>query len=81
MTPAHQQYWKMKSEHFDGVLFFKVGKFYELFWDDAELGVKLMGLERMNDHIPHVGFPGMIFDKIFSQTHEITLHFHTIKDI
>jgi DNA mismatch repair ATPase MutS len=26
MTPAQQQYWKIKSENFDVVLFFKMGK-------------------------------------------------------
>lgn len=31
MTPAQAQYWKIKAENMDIVLFFKMGKFYELF--------------------------------------------------
>ena len=34
-TPAQHQWWKLKSQHFDTVLFFKMGKFYELFHMDA----------------------------------------------
>ena len=38
-TPAQHQWWKLKSAHFDTVLFFKMGKFYELFHMDAVLAV------------------------------------------
>jgi DNA mismatch repair ATPase MutS len=37
----------MKSEHFDCVLFFKVGKFYELYHMDAVTGVNELGLQYM----------------------------------
>ena len=39
-TPAQQQWWEIKSQHFDTVLLFKVGKFYEMFHMDAELAVR-----------------------------------------
>ena len=37
-TPAMVQWWRFKSENMDTVLFFKVGKFYELFHMDADVG-------------------------------------------
>jgi DNA mismatch repair protein MSH6 len=30
MTPAQEQYWKIKADNMDIVLFFKMGKFYEV---------------------------------------------------
>ncbi|ETN97557.1 hypothetical protein RFI_39972, partial [Reticulomyxa filosa] len=66
LTPAQKQYWEIKSDHFDGVLFFKIGKFYELFFMDAELGNEICGLEMVKskkEAIPHVGFPENSFAK------------------
>jgi DNA mismatch repair protein MSH6 len=40
LTPAQNQWWDFKRNNFDCVLFFKVGKFYELFHMDADIGVK-----------------------------------------
>jgi DNA mismatch repair protein MSH6 len=40
LTPAQKQWWDFKRNNFDCVLFFKVGKFYELFHMDADIGVK-----------------------------------------
>ncbi|CAA7045758.1 unnamed protein product [Microthlaspi erraticum] len=40
MSASQKQYWSVKSEYMDVVLFFKVGKFYELYELDAELGHK-----------------------------------------
>ncbi|ESQ37177.1 hypothetical protein EUTSA_v10002887mg, partial [Eutrema salsugineum] len=40
MSASQKQYWGVKSEYMDVVLFFKVGKFYELYELDAEVGHK-----------------------------------------
>ncbi|KAF5748604.1 putative DNA mismatch repair protein MSH6-2 [Tripterygium wilfordii] len=40
MSASQKQYWSIKSQYMDVVLFFKVGKFYELYELDAELGHK-----------------------------------------
>uniref|UniRef100_A0A0G4I1U6 DNA mismatch repair proteins mutS family domain-containing protein n=1 Tax=Chromera velia CCMP2878 TaxID=1169474 RepID=A0A0G4I1U6_9ALVE len=57
-TPAMAQYWEVKSEHFDKVVFFKVGKFYELFYVDACIAQRALDLKWMgSDEKPHVGFP------------------------
>lgn len=47
LTPAIRQWWVLKSQHFDTVLFFKVGKFYELYHMDAPIGVKHLGFTFM----------------------------------
>lgn len=44
MTPFQQQYWKMKMKNYDIVLFFKKGKFFELYGSDADIGHKVLGL-------------------------------------
>lgn len=59
-TPMLMQYWKLKSAHFDKVAFFKVGKFYEIFYYDAFIAQRVCGLKWMSqDKKPHVGFPEM----------------------
>lgn len=37
LTPAQQQYIDLKQEHKDALLFFRLGDFYELFYEDAKL--------------------------------------------
>ncbi|XP_031845386.1 DNA mismatch repair protein Msh6 isoform X2 [Nomia melanderi] len=56
-TPAMRQWWELKSRHFDCVLFFKVGKFYELYHMDAVTGVKELNLTYMRGEFAHSGFP------------------------
>ena len=38
------QWWLFKRENMDTVLFFKVGKFYELFHMDADVGMRELDL-------------------------------------
>ncbi|KAE7998764.1 hypothetical protein FH972_003275 [Carpinus fangiana] len=40
MSASQKQYWSVKCQYMDIVLFFKVGKFYELYELDAEIGHK-----------------------------------------
>ena len=35
-TPLMEQYHRIKSEHQDAILFFRLGDFYEMFFEDAE---------------------------------------------
>ncbi|KAF8741677.1 DNA mismatch repair, partial [Rhizoctonia solani] len=37
-TPFEKQFWEIKQNHFDTVLFFQKGKFYELYENDAQIG-------------------------------------------
>ncbi len=43
-TPLIQQYLDIKARHPDAILFFRVGDFYEMFFDDAEEGSRLLGI-------------------------------------
>ena len=36
--------WEFKAKHFDSVLLFKMGKFYEMFEMDAHTGAEVLGL-------------------------------------
>lgn len=44
---GHRQWWAAKSAYFDTVLFFKVGKFYEMYHMDAVIGVENLNLNYM----------------------------------
>ena len=39
-----QQYREIKSRHQDAILFFRMGEFYEMFYDDAETASRMLGL-------------------------------------
>ena len=43
-TPMMQQYLRIKAEHPHTLLFYRMGDFYELFFDDAEKAVRLLGI-------------------------------------
>ncbi|RXN01763.1 DNA mismatch repair protein Msh6 [Acipenser ruthenus] len=62
-TPGMRRWWKLKSEMFDAVLFYKVGKFYELYHMDAVIGVTEMGLMFMKGSWAHSGFPEIGFGR------------------
>lgn len=59
-----RQWWEIKSENFDCVLFFKVGKFYELYHMDAEVGVSELGFSFMKNEFAHSGFPEQSYDRM-----------------
>ncbi len=44
LSPAMAQYHRFKKQHPGCMLFFRMGDFYELFYDDAVLASKLLGL-------------------------------------
>lgn len=43
-TPMMQQYLRIKSEHADTLLFYRMGDFYELFFDDARRAAELLDI-------------------------------------
>ncbi len=43
-TPMMQQYLKIKAEHPDILLFYRMGDFYELFFDDAKKAAELLDI-------------------------------------
>ena len=43
-TPLMQQYREIKNRHRNAILFFRMGEFYEMFYDDAETASRVLGL-------------------------------------
>lgn len=64
LTPAMRQWWELKSDNFDSILFFKVGKFYELYHMDADIGVRELGFTYMKGDFAHSGFPEQSFNRM-----------------
>ncbi|HIE05965.1 MAG TPA: DNA mismatch repair protein MutS [bacterium (Candidatus Stahlbacteria)] len=44
LTPLLQQYYEIKNRYRDAILFFRVGDFYEMFYDDARVASKELGI-------------------------------------
>jgi DNA mismatch repair protein MutS len=44
MTPMLKQYVMIKGEHPDAILFFRLGDFYEMFFDDAKAASRILGI-------------------------------------
>ncbi len=62
-TPMMQQYFKIKAEHPDQIVFYRMGDFYEMFFDDAKRASQLLGISLTargkagGEPIPMAGFP------------------------
>jgi DNA mismatch repair protein MutS len=62
-TPVMQQYLRLKAQHPERLLFFRMGDFYELFYDDAKRAARLLALtltrrgESAGEPIPMAGVP------------------------
>lgn len=62
-----RQYWILKSENYDKILLFKIGKFYEIFYEDAIIGNRHLNLNWMGSIKKyHVGFPEKALNKYVS---------------
>ncbi|CAF9942881.1 MAG: DNA mismatch repair protein msh6 [Alectoria fallacina] len=62
-SPFEHQYWEIKQKHWDTIVFFKKGKFYELYENDATIGHQLFDLkltDRVNMRM--VGVPEASLD-------------------
>ncbi|CBQ73763.1 related to MSH6-DNA mismatch repair protein (N-terminal fragment), partial [Sporisorium reilianum SRZ2] len=62
-TPFEKQFWEIKQNHWDTVLFFQKGKFYELYEEDALIGHREFDL-KLTDRVKMkmVGVPEASFD-------------------
>ena len=62
-TPMIQHYLKMKEENPDAILFYRLGDFYEMFFDDAKLGSQELDLvltgrsAGVEEKVPMCGVP------------------------
>ncbi|KDE02450.1 hypothetical protein MVLG_07000 [Microbotryum lychnidis-dioicae p1A1 Lamole] len=62
-TPFERQFWEIKQNHYDTVLFFQKGKFFELYEEDAAIGHREFDL-KLTDRVKMkmVGVPEASFD-------------------
>lgn len=44
ITPMLRQYLTIKGQNPDAILFFRMGDFYEMFFDDAKTASKILGI-------------------------------------
>ena len=63
LTPLMRQYREIKQAYQDAILFFRVGDFYEMFYEDAEEASRLLSLaltsrdKNRSDPVPLCGIP------------------------
>src|SRR5260370_6050620 len=62
-TPVMEQYIEIKAANPDCLLFYRMGDFYELFFDDAEIAARTLGIvltkrgKHLGRDIPMCGVP------------------------
>ena len=58
LTPMMRQYFEIKGQYKDCILFFRLGDFYEMFSEDAQRGAKILGIVLTHRHgTPMCGIP------------------------
>lgn len=63
VTPMMEQYIEIKAANADSLLFYRMGDFYELFFEDAEIASRALGItltrrgKHLGDDIPMCGVP------------------------
>jgi DNA mismatch repair protein MutS len=72
-TPLEQQYYQIKAQHPDKILFFRMGDFYEMFGHDAELAAPILGIaltsraHGKSTRMPLAGVPYHAAEKYLAQ--------------
>ena len=81
-TPMMKQYHAAKKNHQDSILFFRMGDFYEVFYEDAELcsrvlGIALTARNKGENAVPMAGVPVKSLDnyltKLINQGHRVAI--------
>ncbi len=58
LTPMMEQYFRIKELHRDALLFFRLGDFYEMFYEDAKAAAPLLGIALTSrQRVPMCGVP------------------------
>ncbi len=58
LTPMMEQYFRIKDLHRDALLFFRLGDFYEMFYEDAKAAAPLLGIALTSrQRVPMCGVP------------------------
>src|SRR5579871_4280359 len=72
-TPMMKQYWEIKQQYQDCLLFYRMGDFYELFLDDAYIGARILNItltskkNSKDGKIPMAGVPYHAVDSYLSK--------------
>lgn len=81
VTPARKQYLDIKSEHPDCILFFRMGDFYEMFDQDAEIAAHELDItltkrkfSKKSQQVPMAGVPHHAVDGYIHQLIEKGYH-------
>ena len=73
LTPAMKQYYEIKQQHPDAIVFFRMGDFYEMFDEDAQIAHKILGIsltsrnKNSENPTPLAGIPYHAKDKYIPQ--------------
>ncbi|MEW5994709.1 MAG: DNA mismatch repair protein MutS, partial [Candidatus Zixiibacteriota bacterium] len=73
LTPLMRQYYAVKEQHPDKILFFRMGDFYEMFGDDAVKAAPILGIALTSrahggdERIPLAGVPHHSVDKYLAK--------------
>ncbi|SHI94144.1 DNA mismatch repair protein MutS [Lutispora thermophila] len=73
MTPMMKQYLEIKEQHKDKILFFRLGDFYEMFFDDAIIASKVLDITLtgrdcgLEERAPMCGIPYHAADSYISK--------------
>ncbi len=81
LTPAMRQYFEIKAEHEDAILFFRMGDFYEMFYEDAKLASGILGIALTSRdkqrRIPMCGVPyhsaSSYISKLVREGHKVAI--------
>ena len=84
LTPMMEQYWAIKSSHPDKLLLFRLGDFFELFFEDALQASALLNLtltqrnKKSADSAPMCGFPHHILsqqvNRLLKAGHKVVIY-------
>jgi DNA mismatch repair protein MutS len=73
ITPLMNQYFKIKSQYPEEILFFRMGDFYEMFGEDAKIASKILGIALTSrghikgEKIPLAGIPYHAADRYLAK--------------
>ncbi len=82
-TPLMEQYWRIKNQHQDKILLFRMGDFFEIFHKDAEIAAPLLNIaltqrnKKAKDETKMCGMPhhsvGAPIGKLLAAGHKVAI--------